>query len=183
MTGRIKSLSKINASGFIKADSGLNVHFDSSAILAPGAAGVAAGQLVTFDLEESKWPTAINVRIATEFQPAHSTQEGAPGTYLQYVGFSQTGTIRTYRFKRISCGEQTREFIVNADMGLFAKHHVAIQEGPALSLRLLTIGRDSSVPASWPPSQSLSELDMLAHLAKKQTATGPMRNRKPKLDS
>jgi hypothetical protein len=102
--------------------------------------------------------------------------------HLQYLGFEQTGTIRAYHFKRISCGEETREFIVNADLALFLKHHVGIQEGPALSLRLLSSGPLSSVPASWPPSQSLSQGDILAHLAR-QPAAGTVRGRKRKVDA
>jgi len=168
LTGRIKSLSSMSPSGFITADNGLNVYFDSSAVLPAGAAGVTVGQAVTFDLDGSKWPTAINVCLAAQLQGAPSTpRKSAAGTYLQYLGFEQTGTIRAYRFKRISRGEETREFIVNADLALFLKHHIGIQEGPELSLHLLSPGADSCVPDSCPSSRSLSQQDMLAHLARR----------------
>lgn len=181
MTGRIKSLSTMRPSGFIRADSGLNVHFDSSAVLPPNAAGMVVGQLVTFDLDGSKWPAATNVRVAAQSPAAPSApQEGPAGAYLQYMGFEQTGSVRAYRFKRILRGEETREFIVNADWALFLKHHVGIQEGPALSLRLLSAGPNCSAPAAWPPSQSLSDVDMLAHLARR-AAAGTIRGRKQNL--
>lgn len=179
MTGRIKSLSTMSPSGFIRADNGRTIYFHSSAVLPPGAVGLAAGQLVTFDLDDGKWPGAINVRVPAQGQAAPSApQKSAPGTYLQYMGFEQSGTIRAYRFQRIARGEETREFIVNADLALFVQHHIGIQEGPALSLRLLSEGLHSTVP----PSQSLSQLDMLAHLAR-QPAAGKIRGRKRNLDT
>lgn len=183
MTGRIKSLSTMSPSGFISADNGQNVYFHSSAVSLPGAGGLAIGQLVTFDMEGGKWPAAINVRVSPQSQPAPSApQRGAAGTYLQYLGFEQRGANRAYRFSRISRGEDTREFIVNADLALFVKHHVGIQEGPALSLRLLSAGPNSSAPAAWPSSQSLSDGDMLAHLARR-AAAGTMRGSKRNPDA
>lgn len=92
--------------------------------------------------------------------------QGLPaGTYLRYAGFSQAGGVREYRFRRIARGEEPREFIVNADMPLLAKHHVALQEGPALCLHvLLCQWAVSGAPAASAP-HSLTESDLLAHLA------------------
>lgn len=89
------------------------------------------------------------------------------GARLQYRGFEQTGNIRAYRFARISRGEQTREYTVSADLALFAKHHVRIQEGPALSLGRLRLSAyaDGSGAPGWVLSQWLTDADMLAHLA------------------
>jgi cold shock CspA family protein len=182
MTGKIKSLSTMRRSGFIRTDSGLNLYFDSSAVRPPGATGLVAGQLVTFDLAGNQWPAAINVRVAVQSQAAPSApQRSSAGAGLQYMGFEQNGSIRAYRFKRILRGEETRDYIVNADLALFFKHHVGIQEGPALSLRLLSAGPDCSALVAWPPSQSLSDGDMLAHLARR-AAAGTMRGRKRYLD-
>lgn len=182
MTGRIKSLSTMLPSGFIRTDSGVNVHFDRSAVLPAGAIELVAGQLVTFDLDGGRWPAAINVRVVGQSQAAPSAPpKGSAATCLQYMGFDQTGTIRAYRFKRVLRGEETREFIVDADLTLFVKHHVGIQEGPALSLRLLSAGANWSVPGEWPLSQSLSDVDMLAHLARR-AAAGPVRGRKRNLN-
>lgn len=93
-----------------------------------------------------------------------------PGTYLQYMGFGQIGSLRTYRFRRVARGEKAREYLVNADLGLFARHHVGIQEGPALCLRLL-----SETPGSRPTPESLTDTDMLAHLASRPRS--PERNK------
>jgi cold shock CspA family protein len=178
MTGRIKSLSTMSPSGFIRADNGQNFYFRSSAVLPPGADVLATGQLVTFDLDEGEWPSAINVRVRTPQRTEPSKpEEHAAGAYLQYVGFEQTGNTRAYRFRRISRGEETREFIVSADLALFVKHRVSIQEGPALSLRLLSASDGCSAPAERPRAQSLSDADMTAHLARRP-AKGSMRNHK-----
>jgi len=181
MIGRIKSLSTIRPSGFIRMDSGLIVHFDWSSVRPPGPSGLLTGQLVTFDLDTGTSPAAINVR-AVESQTGPIAPLNLPaGHFLQYMGFDQNGSIRAYRFKRVLHGEETREYVVTADMALFVKHHVGIQEGPALCLRLLSAGPDCSDAADWPPSQSLSDVDMLAHLARR-AALGPARGRKRTLD-
>jgi cold shock CspA family protein len=171
MTGKIMILSTMSPSGFIRADSGQNVYFHSSAVVPPGAGGLFTGQLVTFDLDGGKWPAAINVRVPGQDQaaPPQAAEKEPEGTYLQYLGFEQTGNIRAYRFGRIARGEETREFIVSADMALFAKHHVGIQEGPALSLgrlRLSARADASGAPASV-LSQCLTDSDMVAHLARR----------------
>jgi hypothetical protein len=89
------------------------------------------------------------------------------GTYLQYVGFGHAGSVRQYYFRRISRGEQPKEFVVNADLSLLAKHRVAIQEGPALCLHLLLERGDVSGAPAAPTPRSLTESDMLDHLARR----------------
>jgi hypothetical protein len=66
-------------------------------------------------------------------------------------------------------GEEPRELVVSADVALFTKHRVGIQEGPALSLRLLSADPNSSRSA-------LTELDMQAHLARRSAE--PLRGKK-----
>jgi hypothetical protein len=86
------------------------------------------------------------------------------GTYLQYAGFSQAGGVREYRFRRIARGEEPREFIVSAELPLLAKHHVALQEGPALCLHVLLCHWAAS-GAPVPAPRTLTESDLLAHVA------------------
>lgn len=169
MTGRIKSLSTLSPSGFISAASGHDVYFHSSEVLPPGAGGLAIGQLVTYDMGGGKWPSAINVRVPAEPQSTPRVSERRlPAAYLQYLGFEQNGSTRAYRFRRIVRGEETREFVVSAELALFFKHHVGFQEGPALSLRLLSEGADWSTPVERPQAhQSLTDVDMLAHVARR----------------
>jgi cold shock CspA family protein len=179
MTGRIKSLSTLSPSGFISAASGHDVYFHSSEVLPPGAGGLAIGQLVTYEIGGGKWPSAINVRIPAQPQATpRPAVRHSPATYLQYLGFEQTGSTRAYRFRRVVRGEETREFVVSAELGLFFKHHVGIQEGPALSLRLLSEGPDCSTPVDWPPAQSLTDVDMLAHVARRAAGRKPHGSRR-----
>jgi hypothetical protein len=124
--------------------------------------------MVTYDIGGGKWPSAINVRIPAEPQAAPRVPaRHAPPTYMQYMGFEQNGGTRAYRFRRVVRGEETREFVVRAELALFFKHRIGFQEGPALSLRLLSEGADCATPVEWPPAQSLTDGDMLAHVARR----------------
>ncbi len=180
MTGRIKSLSTLSPSGFITGASGHDVYFHSSEVLPPGGGGLTIGQLVTYDVGGGKWPSAINVRVPAQPQPTPRVSERrSPPTYVQYMGFEQTGSTRAYRFRRVVRGEETREFVVSAELDLFFKHHVGFQEGPALSLRLLSATPECSTPVEWPPAQWLTDSDMVAHLARRavgRKAHGTKRN-------
>lgn len=179
MTGRIKMLSGENASGFIKAENGLSVHFDSSAVLAYDAIRLAVGQLVTFDLEGGNCTKAVNVCVQRQHPVPHAEEKRLESIRLRYMGFEQSESIRAYRFERISAGTETKTFIVTTDLALFRKHHVGIQEGPALCLHLLTGELNAADAAHRPPSQcSLTDRDMLAHLASRpvpRTKPGPKR--------
>lgn len=51
---------------------------------------------------------------------------------LRYMGFEQHQNTRTYRFDRVEQCTRTGRFAISADLELFLRHGVAIQEGPAL---------------------------------------------------
>src|ERR1039457_6264951 len=57
---------------------------------------------------------------------------------LRYMGFEQAQAVRVYRFDRIEERVPTVRYTVTADLALFLKHHIGIQEGPALCARKLT---------------------------------------------
>ncbi len=63
------------------------------------------------------------------------------------MGFDQTQNTRTYKFDRLVKGEPSARFLVTADMSLFLRYHVAIQEGPSLCVRKLTSDLECSVEA------------------------------------
>ncbi len=175
MIGKIRSLSAASGTGLIAADNGRSFHFRLS-VVEPLGATLSIGQWVTFEVQDGRWPGAINVRVAAEGRaagdrpaehPAAPRTSGAvagkPGSILiQYMGFDQTANIRTYRFDRLAPGEETREFTVSADLELFAKHHVGIQEGPALSLGRVQLAL--AADASDVLAQSLTDADMLGYL-------------------
>ena len=162
MTGRIKNLSSGRSSGFIEAENGAKIQFDSRAVLAYDVSYLSVGQLVTFEIENGQGTKAVNICVQ---RPSHApAAEGKrKESMLRYVGFEQIRTIRTYRFERTSLGEQTEIFAVNTDIALFTKYHVAIQEGPSLCLRLLTVGLEGAGVGSL--ERSLTEQDILTHVA------------------
>lgn len=166
MTGRIKSLDSVTASGVITAADGLMVGFYPSAVLAYDVPILAVGQVVSFDLEGGRRPKALNVCVQRA-APALKAQESRVGiTRLRYVGFQQVGSIRSYLFEMFAPGEQRATFTVNADLTLFTRHHVGIQEGPVLCLRLLAAEPDlAGAAAQTSLGCSLTDREMLAHLA------------------
>jgi hypothetical protein len=56
---------------------------------------------------------------------------------LRYMGFDQANNIPDYKFDSVAAGETTH-FVVSADLALFGRYHVALQEGPALCLKKLS---------------------------------------------
>ena len=57
---------------------------------------------------------------------------------VRYKGFDQHDNTRTYKFDGVEKGQPVVPFVVTADLALFLKHHVNIQEGPTLCARKLT---------------------------------------------
>lgn len=160
MTGRIKSLSAGNGSGCIAADNGLSAHFLSKSVLEYDVTCLAVGQMVTFDLETGSLPVAVNVSVQRQHRnplPPGKQHERIP---LRYVGFNQAGSARLYKFERIKPGEPTETLVVTADMALFRKHRVGLQEGPGLCLRAIETG-----PAAAGLRHTLGDQHMLAYLA------------------
>jgi hypothetical protein len=85
--------------------------------------------------------------------------EGAAKMDFSYIGFTQEANLRSFRFERVlphvrpSDAREVVRFTVVADLSLFPLCHVAIQEGPQLSLQILAralAGQDeqSAMPAS-----------------------------------
>ncbi len=180
MTGRIKNLSAGNGAGFIESENGLKFHFDSGAVLAYDVTYLAVGQLVTFDLESGGSPKAVNICLQRAHAAPHPDGKRKETT-LRYVGFDQTKAIRTYRFERTSMGEETETFAVTTDMALFTKHHIGIQEGPALCLHVLMIGLDGTAVSAPRLSCSLAEQRMLTYLVSKPVpGTRPHHKRIPR---
>ena len=54
------------------------------------------------------------------------------------MGFDQAKNIREYRFDGVGAGEAAKHFVVSADLALFIKYRVGLQEGPALCLKRLS---------------------------------------------
>ncbi len=57
---------------------------------------------------------------------------------LRYIGFDQAKNIREYKFEGVAAGETAKHFVVSADLAMFVKYRVGLQEGPALCLKRLS---------------------------------------------
>ena len=57
---------------------------------------------------------------------------------LRYLGFEQMQNARAFRFDIMQKGEETQHTVVTADMSLFLRYRIAIQEGPVLCFTKLT---------------------------------------------
>jgi cold shock CspA family protein len=166
VTGTIKSLDVASGSGVIAAADGLSVGFFSSAVLTYDVPTLAIGQMVSFDLEPGRCPKALNVLVQRAPQPLNTQDRRLEIARLRYMGFDHRGSVRIYRFERFVPGEAKRTFTVDVDLALFTKHHVGMQEGPALCLHLLAAELDLADEAGRTASQcSLTDREMLAHLA------------------
>ncbi len=166
MTGTIRSLDVASASGVITIDDGLLVGFCPAAVLAYDAPGLAIGQVVSFDLDGGKCPKALNVCVQRKPQGLNGMDKRLEATRLRYIGFEHRGNIRAYLFEGLTPGAKKRTFAVDADLALFARHHVNMQEGPALCLHLLAAELDLADAAVRISCQcSLTDREMLAHVA------------------
>lgn len=167
MTGKITRLGI--DSGFIHAEGGRSVPFDLSAVLTYDVAGLAVDQSVTFDVGRGSHAKAVNVVVQK-----HSQASGAPDKrheqhWFRYMGFEHLGNSRAYRFEHQVPGEPRETFTVTADVALFTRHRIGIQEGPALCLRHLAVILEAAGAAAQRPQVecSLTDLEMLAHLARR----------------
>jgi cold shock CspA family protein len=137
MIGRIKNLSATNRSGFIQAENGQTVYFAGSAVWEHDFPLLTVGQAVSFELQGDHWPKAANVHLLEDRHPSRAQEKAQEAIQFRYVGFEQSGSVRTFRFQGVVSGALTRDYSVTGDVRLFQKYRVGIQEGPALCVRLL----------------------------------------------
>ena len=139
MTGRIKSYNPSTSTGYIESDSGVDVRFDSSVVVAYDVGWLGVGQAVTFQQSNSTTSRASYVSVETPRAFAGEPRKEQP-LMLRYLGFDQQQSIRAYHFERVIPGQETIAFTVTTDLALFTKYHVGIQEGPAICRALLVNG-------------------------------------------
>ena len=79
---------------------------------------------------------------------------------LVYMGFTQEAALRCFHFQRVlsqsrlSSLPKSELFTLKADMSLFMRYRIPVQEGPALCFRILTsalegIEEGADTPLSW----------------------------------
>ena len=67
---------------------------------------------------------------------------------LRYMGFDQRQNTRAYKFDCIADGEPAIRMVITADLTLFQKHHIALQEGPGLCAQKLAADLESRNPGA-----------------------------------
>jgi hypothetical protein len=98
---------------------------------------LAVGHLVSFDLDRAQ-PHHTAVRVFREPFGAHGPGKKLDASPdLRYAGFNQAEGIRSYCFEAVASGHPVQHFIVTVDLALLLKHHIGVQEAPALCLRKL----------------------------------------------
>src|SRR5271165_3567341 len=79
---------------------------------------------------------------------------------LVYMGFTQEAALRCFHFQRVLTQARLTnfpkivQFTMKADMSLFMRYRIPVQEGPALCLQILTSAlagseEDALLPASY----------------------------------
>ena len=164
MHGTITSFSGKGSSGAIRSDDGGSFDFAVAAVLAYDVGSLSAGQLVSFESDGRLPPQAVNVFVRQSVDIHFSDDTYRDIRRPRYVGFDQQGSIRTYRFERFTPGRTTEHFSLDADVALFSRHKVRLQEGPVLCLHLLTSAL-GTMGAGEPCPCSVTEQHVLDFLA------------------
>jgi hypothetical protein len=147
----------------------VKVSFRMSEVLCDDASDMVVGRLVTFDMERGKSPRAFNIRIEKRHYNGH--EKDRHWQSIRYLDYDQTGNIRDFKFERRSQGGEAISAIVSADLSLFSRHKIGIQDGPMLCLRLVMAELDGSNATGQSPfRRSLTDHDMLYHLASRPVA-------------
>ena len=137
MLGTITRFSKLTTSGAIRSEHGENFDFDLAGVLTYDVAALAQGKSVHFEAAARVPFKAINVSV----EPPAAVHPGAERykeiTQLRYVGFRHLENLRRFQFERITPGAPTQCFEVAANLALFHTLRIAIQDGPALCMRVL----------------------------------------------
>jgi len=181
MIGRIKNMSATSRSGFIQADNGQTVYFTSAAVWEHDFPFLTVGQAVSFELQDGHWLKAANVHLLENHRPTRAPEKSREPMQLRYVGFDQAGFVRTFRFQAAVSGEQTRDYTVTADVRLFQKYHIGIQEGPSLCTQiLLTQLGPLHEPAEQSVQPVLNEKDLIALVASRTVAPRKPFRRRPR---
>src|SRR5712691_1025837 len=85
---------------------------------------------------------------------------------LRHMGFDQAKNIREYEFDCAADAKSVANFIVRADLALFVKHHVGLQEGPSLWLKRLSTNLETLQPVP----HELTSGDLADHVSAQAAA-------------
>jgi hypothetical protein len=137
VTGTILGLDASTRTGTIRVEDGSRLTFSAAAVLGDFDA-LAGGDQVSFEFDRAR-PHHGPVTVLRE--PTQASSPGKKAQALQdlrYSGFSHEANVRSYRFDTAGRGDPVRRFVITVDFALMLKHHIGLQEAPALCLRKLT---------------------------------------------
>jgi hypothetical protein len=107
---------------------------------------------------------------AVEVSPDFKREAARPGERameLRYMGFQQKQNRRLYRFDMNDAGTKSSiPHVVSVDMELFLKHHVGIQEGPALCAQKI----NADMEADRQGEHELTNEDIMAYATDRAVA-------------
>ena len=78
-----------------------------------------------------------------------------------FKGFQQKLSVRRFQFESVAANHARTPFAVSADVTLFTKYNVHLQEGPMLCMQLLESAQGGNNP---PQDMELTEKDILTHV-------------------
>jgi hypothetical protein len=111
--------------------------------------------------------------VTTEPQAVAEVRRGTTNS-IRYSGFDQRDNTRFYVFQYIVAGEKSKPIVVSADIPLLVKHHVRIQDGPALCLyTLISEASGTDFSQAGPLRRLLTVQDVLAFLASQPVRQEP----------
>lgn len=164
MTGRIEVLATAYKPGLITTNTGRE-RFQYSYQFAPGATDLEVGGLVAFELERGNIDTAIKVYALEKGDSPLAVSSASPE--VRYQGFEQKNDVRSFRFRAWRIGEENQDLVVSADLALFRKYGITIQEGPALCLRLIEAElQQPCVGQSSVRERKLTAEEIIAHVGR-----------------
>jgi len=84
---------------------------------------------------------------------------------IKYNGFTQLDNVREFIFHCVSPRQENKIIVVTADLSLFRKYHLGLQEGPLLCLRKLICECDALSSVEQLSHRELSEADLCSFAA------------------
>jgi cold shock CspA family protein len=172
MNGTIEFVSGHKGAGAVRSANGESFDFELTGVLAYDVAELAAGKLVHFDVASGPSPKAINISI----DPACDICPGRNGDRetmrLRYLGFEHKGNLRLYCFQRLAPQQQAQTFLVEADLSLFRRQQVHIQDGPALCLKMLLLRLECAGDPQTLVRCALTQQDLTAFLTSQPVRGG-----------
>jgi len=134
MTGTIVALAADSRTGKIRTTDDIVLEFSATSVLGDFDA-LGVGHRVSFEVERDRHHTAVSVfREPLCASAAAKKSDALPD--LRYAGFRQAENVRSYRFHTLASGRSV-QYCVTVDITLLLKHHIGVQEAPALCLHKL----------------------------------------------